>query len=101
MSLENKTHLGEKWIKLKASFSNILLNPALEKDSYVNAFDDAYTLMMFRQFRVIHDGLRELIREHLQAKVGAHFLRQPWPFLLTNFFLTFSLGLSWSVGCPE
>jgi len=69
--------LGENWLKLKVFFSNILLNPTIEKDSYMSAFDDAWALMMSSQSRIIYDGLRELLEEHLQAKVGALFQCQP------------------------
>jgi hypothetical protein len=90
MSEEEKAEsLREKWMKLKASFSTFLLNPAIERELYMNAFDNAYTLMMFRQYRVIHDGLRDLIREHLQIKVELIFITSPKLFLTIHFFLPF------------
>jgi hypothetical protein len=68
--IEVEKYLAEIcWLKLKASFSNILLNPSIEKESYMSAFDDSSTLIESGQFRVIYDGLRKLLEEHLQTMV--------------------------------
>ena len=76
MTDEKKSASGQLWIEVKASFTDILQNPFIDKASYLSTCEDAFTLMMFRKFRVIHDGLREIIWDHLQSKVSSPLHRQ-------------------------